>query len=154
MTSLTGTKKQALCLWRKQLQHRLKHRFILSKEKASKLWLQICEWSRGGLSSVVSWSADSLHACWACDAEPWSSWVSDLEACTSCPKINWHALTIGVENNIQSIKMNSEGHNKAYKKFEVKKCLACGSSMFYFNRIKGFQSNWGLVASCILFRLI
>lgn len=60
--------------------------FILSIERASKLWLQICGWSRGGLSSAVSWSADSLHACWAGGAELWSSWVSGPGACTSYPK--------------------------------------------------------------------
>lgn len=60
--------------------------FILSIEKASKLWLQICGWSRGGLSSAVSWSADSLRAYWAGDAELWSSWVSDPGACTSYPE--------------------------------------------------------------------
>lgn len=62
--------------------------FILSIEKASKLWLQICGLSRGGLSSAVSWSADSLHACWVGGAELWSSWVSDPGACTSYPERN------------------------------------------------------------------
>lgn len=60
--------------------------FILLIEIAFKLWQQICGWSRGDLSSAVSWCADPLHACWAADAELWSSWVSGPEACTSYPE--------------------------------------------------------------------
>lgn len=55
-------------------------------ERASKLWLQICAWSRGGLFSAASWSADSPRACWAVDAALWFSWALDPGACTSFPK--------------------------------------------------------------------
>lgn len=89
--------------------------FILSVEKASKLWLQICGWSRGGLSSAVSWSADSLRACWAGDAELGSSWVWDLGACTSYPERNDINFQRAEEekNNILSISDKSEGREKA-----------------------------------------
>lgn len=74
-------------LWKEETNTRVFNTdFILSIEKPLKLWLQICGLSKGGLSSAVSWSADSLHVCWVGGAELWSSWVSDPGACTSYPE--------------------------------------------------------------------